>query len=237
MLSNIQELIARTIYENIRVVCVTEGYTPNIADQLRYPTLHGKFTQVAETNWNTDLNAIKNTKGFAIELYGESSSYNKEEKKTPRISIVSRRIMPGTIGSPNIQGYVKDPDNPNQLRSLISDWNSVNLHWDIILTSASSAEDRILNAIIGKALGVRRYIKIPFTTDMVFIEQFNYYDIPLYQKGIIDKVFSYEVSDIFLYQELSEQVVPLLKEIQIGFSINGETPNDTTTIKNNGVII
>lgn len=210
MLSNIQERIERTLFESIRGILIQEGYLPDIGDTVRYPE---PFDEVAQTNWQTDLKTIANTKGFAIELFGASSQKSKSTKKTPRIVIMSRRSMPGDLGAP-IEGIIiQHPQDLQAYARYPLPVQSTHFQFDIHLISETIAQDRILNAVLAKSLGVKKYI--PYyddPTDRILLLQYNYFDVSDTTDAITEKVYSYEIPDIY---ETAEELISIAKMRQI----------------------
>ena len=97
-LTSIQEIIERSIFENIRKGLVDLGYLPDILavdidDVPLYPD-----TEEGMTLYETDLSVIKLTKGFSIEVFNESSNFNKGIKKVPRIILKTGNFLPGVLG-------------------------------------------------------------------------------------------------------------------------------------------
>lgn len=204
-LTDIQELVERSIYEQIRLVLVREGYIPDI-------------TQVANrAEFDLDLSEIENAKGFAVELFNNGSSQSKGTKKVPRIAMVGRRVLVGEIGNAPEKIYEKDPLNPNSIISVTPAPETDHLQLDIHLVSNTAKQERFLNAVIAAALKTRSYI--PFVNDPTgkskfFLRQFNYYDLPDAIEGIAEMVYSYEVTDLYLFQGNIESTnVPLIQEI------------------------
>lgn len=225
-LNNIQERVERSIYEAIRKALVLEGYLPDI-------TNFSENTQ-GQSDWDEALKQVANAREFAAELYSVGSAFSKELKKTPRIAMVNRRIMPGEIGAPITPSIIQDPNNPNQFIKVVNPLESANLHIDIHLASSSSAQDRVLNAIMARVIGQKNYLKFyDNPKEVFFIRQFNYYDLPDAQEGIQEKVYSYEVMDIFLYQEVIQTNIPLINEI----TINTPITNYENKITQEGSII
>jgi hypothetical protein len=207
-LSNIQERVERSIFEKIRLLLVTEGYLPDITN---YPE-----NNTGQQQWKTDLQAIDGIKGFAAEVFGHGNAESKGQKRTPRIAIIPRRILPGDIGTP-IEGYFEpDPLDPKKTIKRTTPPESAILDIDIHLVSSTAKQDRVLHAILNQAIGSRGHI--PFydsPKELFFIKQYNYYDIPDTQEGIEEKVYSYEVRDLYLTEGTIQRNIPTIKEITV----------------------
>ena len=92
-LSNIQEIIERSLFEVIRLELVDKGYLPDIADTGTYPDNSTGWAQ-----WEADLAAIIISMGFAIEIFSGGSSESRGVQKIPRIVIDSGNFLPGALG-------------------------------------------------------------------------------------------------------------------------------------------
>lgn len=193
MLSNTQQRLERSIFEAIRKVCVQEGYLPDIADTTKYPEPFNTDTQLS---WETDLKLIKEQKGFAVEVF--SNSQSKGVKAVPRIVIIPRRTMPGEVGSP-MDGFItQDPNDPNKFARMSIPFEASTFNFDIHLVSSSAAQDRVLNAILSRAIGIKKFI--PYyddLTDLFLMRLTNSFDYPDPADGLDERAFSYEVPDVF----------------------------------------
>lgn len=218
MLSNIQQRIERSLYERIRYILVREGYWPDITDTVSYPD---------EAAFDQAIDNIVLAKGFAIEIFGHGSSRAKFEKKTPRISLVSRRILPGTIGNPASIESIPNPEDPNSFLNIIRPFETANMHQDVFIASGGkyvAEQDRIMNAVLYAAFGGQKCF-VNFYDDIeeyFFMRQYNYYDLPDSINGIEEKVYSYQVDDIYLTSEQDEIVdtgISPIKDIKVDMDI------------------
>lgn len=212
ILNDIQLRIERSIFEAIRQRIVFHGYIPDITD-VKY---QGLQPDVFESTWDADVAAIELANQFAIEVFGHGSSLAKGLKKTPRLAIIPRRIMPGDIGTNIDGGFSRDPLAPDNTQKLIPTLQSADLHIDINVVPETAAQDRALNAILGEALSTLKYI--PFyddPTETFLIRQFNFYDLPDNRNGISEKSYSYEIPDLYLYEGRVISNIPLIQEITV----------------------
>lgn len=211
--------VQRSIFEALRLVCVAEGYTPDIV-----------VTGNNQSTWDTQLKAIVTAKGFAIELFNVSSNQAKGLKKVPRITIHSKRIIPGDVGLDVYQGVVReDPDNPGQYIKYTPPFDLFTAVFDIHLVSGTGQQEAILNAILFKALGTRKFI--PLITEpgqVFFIQQQDYYETFDLPEGSDEKITSFIVPDLMLGNE-EEISVALIKEVDVEISVN-DNPNETDTL-------
>lgn len=205
-LNNLQERVERSIFEELRKLLVAEGYLPNITNYTM-----GSPSSTAQ--YHAALEAIVTAKKFAAEVFGHSSSQEKGIKRVPRIAIIPRRILPGDTGAPP-EGYItEDPLDPDNFVKIVTSAEAANFQLDIHLVSSTAVQDRFLNAILSKAIGQKRYLKFyDDPTQRFFIKQYNYYDLPDTMEGVEEKVYSYEVSDLYLYEEIvNNRIVPTIE--------------------------
>ena len=209
MLSQLQLRIERSLFEAIRKVLVLEGYIPDINDTLTYGT--EPYSEVNQATWNTALSNIVSTKGFAVEAFNHSVT--KGIKKVPRIAIIPRRTLPGDIGAPNQPYYINSPTDPKNIVKRTLPFESSHFYMDIHIISGAAKQDRVLNAVLSKALGTKKFI--PYYDELpekFFVRQYNYYDIPDPIEGQEEKVYGYEIPDLFDVADEYESV-PLISEI------------------------
>lgn len=230
MLSNLEERLERSIFEELRKVLVSEGYLPNIEDNVRYPFVNGKPTALANANWDADLATIAATKGFAIELFNYSSSDAKGTKKVPRIVIESNRTMTSELGAPSIAYTLEDPNNASQLLKQPLPFRASTFYFDIHLVGNSARQIRILNSILSRALANVKYIPFYDTQDLFFIQQTGYFEVPGQQEGIEEKVYSYEVPDLY---DLAEVAYPIAKMRIIDVFIEPIPPGEQPDLSTN----
>lgn len=213
-LSDVQLRVERTIFEAIRLRLVANGYLPDIS----LP----QYTEdeAGQVQFQTDLAAIENAVGFAAEVFGHSSSLDKGNKRTPRLAIIPRRIMPGDIGTNIDGGFAPDPLNPDNTQKLKPSLQSANLHIDINVVAGTAAQDRLLHAVLAEALSTLSYLQMYDDPDEWFlIRQFNFYDEPDSKNGIEEKVYSYEIPDLYLYEGDITSSIPLITEITVQMSV------------------
>lgn len=209
-LNNVQERVERSIYEAIRKVLVSEGYLPDI-------TTFQPSTLPNQTSYDAAVDAVQVAKGFAADVFGTGSQLSKGEEKVPRIVIITRRIMPGDIGTWINPQYSRNPLNPDAIIKTKAPYKSTDMHIDISTVAGNAKQDRFLHAIIAKALGgAMGFVDVYDTTsnEKFFIKQFNYYDLPDNEKGIQKRVYSYEVPDLYLTDGITSSV-SFIKEITV----------------------
>jgi hypothetical protein len=224
-LSRAQERLERSLFEAIRKVLVAEGYLPDITNTARYPE---PFNNAAQANWEADLNTVAGDKGFAVEAFNHSQT--KGLKKVPRIVIIPRRSMPGDIGYPMDGMIIQNPNDPLTYVRAEFPYESSHFNIDIHLVSASAKQDRILNAVLASAFGMKKYV--PYyddDSDRFLIRQYNYLDLPDPLEGIEEKVYSYEIPDVadigdnFQALGLISQITLQLTSVELAAYITPQT--------------
>lgn len=200
-INNIEERVERSIFERIRKNVVLEQYLPDISNGTRYPVnSNGALTEAGQNNWLTDCKAIKQAKGFCVDVLGASTTFSKGPKESPRIVIIPKRIIPGDIGFAPGHSYAINPLSPDNFIKLPNPQESANMHFDVHLVSTSVKQSRFLNAILQRTLGLKKYL--PFydlSTERFFIKYYNYYDVSDTNDSTEENVYSYEVQDLYLF--------------------------------------
>jgi hypothetical protein len=220
----IQTLIERTVYNALRVAFVEEGYTPEWDDY------------VSRQAFEAALTAIKNgPHGFAVEIFGASTSQDKGNKQVPRVVIVPGKSVPGEVGLEFTPIYeaTKDVDGN------IVDWKKIrhtyqtgHFQFDIHLITNTTKQHRILHHLFNKALGPRKYLSLynePETR--IFIEQTGYYDQPDTYEGITENVYMYEAKDLYLADGVTIATIQKILNIQLEI-----TPTGRARFLSNGTI-
>lgn len=216
-LSNLQELVERSLFESIRKEVVDKGYLPDITAQVEItpvtipPTYTNKYpnTLQGRQQWELDIKNIVNSKGFAIEIYNEGSNLGKGIKKVPRIVINSGNSLPGALGGDPSRFY---EDTGNSYLPMVTPPQTVDLFIDIHVVSDNVIQERILNAIMALALPRRGYIKhYNDPTKTFFIRFINFYDRDDLEGGIVEKVYGYEIPDCWDRADI--QVGPAVSKI------------------------
>jgi hypothetical protein len=173
---------------------------------------------------------IKNTQGFAIEVFGSSNSQAKYLKKIPRIVIITNQSLPGALGGAPDRIYTPfndDPLNPGSFSVSIQPPQTVELTFDIHLVSNSAVQSRILHGIIGLATPKRGYIESYVDTNQkIFVNQYSYRSITNTTEGINEDIYMYKAEDIFETENIvTGVVVAPINQITVDFQ-DGE-PGDS----------
>lgn len=224
--SNIEEIVERSIYDALRKNIVAAGYLPDIMNTTRYPIdpeNPENLNQVGIANWTADINTIKTNMGFCCDLLGTSAAKAKGDKKVPRIAIVAKRIMPGDLGYPPQEFYVKRNTVPITYTKSTYPKESANMHFDIHIVSETQQQLRFMNFIIQQTLGQKVYIYLyNDPTQNFFIKQYNYYETPDAKDGYEENIYQYEVQDLYLVN-LSTITIAPITEIDVNLQIATKT--------------
>lgn len=212
-LDNIYEIVDRSIFEVIRKALVELGYLPDIT---KFPD-----TDAGVLAYNQAMEAIKVSKGYAIEVFGQGSSFKKYEKKVPRIVYTARRIQPGDLGgNPDLNYELNGGSYDAYARPPAAN----NLQFEISLVFKEARHERKLNSIISATLSYRRYIKhYDDETQEFFINNISYRDNPDTAFGISEKILTYEAVDLWDMSGVEVSKVSKLQEVTITTEIDGQT--------------
>lgn len=214
-LSKVQEYVERSFNEAIRVVLVQEGYLVDETLLVGNPN--------AKDIYESGMKAIANTKGFCIELYGTAGNQARGELRVPRIVLESGRMGIGVLGSNPSGEVVVNPLLPQTYQKVKTTLRNSQINIAAHLVSQNIKQDRILNAVIIKALGLNGYLPLYGNPgEVFFINQLNFYDIPEFDQGLIEKIYEYEAPDLFIEETtILNNIVPI-KQIDLEIKI----PND-----------
>ena len=185
VLSNVQEIIERSLFEVIRQELIDKGYIPDIT---LYPDTAQGFQ-----DYNTAISYIVTQKGFAIELFNEGSNLAKGTKKVPRIVINTGNFLPGALGG-DPQKYYQDQGL--FYSALVTPPQTVDFFVNVHLVSMDVSQERILNSLIALAIQRRGYV--PFydnSGSTFFCRYLNFFHMDNMDAGMMEKVYAYQVSD------------------------------------------
>lgn len=217
-LQNTTQVVARSIYEVIRNLLVREGYWPDEGSP-NYPD-----TPTGLANWQAALQNIHTTRGFIIEPFGVSTAEPKGAKKVPRIVILQKRNLPGNIGNPPNPEMAPDPNSNGRVWAIAPPLSKF-IHFEVHLIANTAEQIWILEAILEEAFAARAFVPYYNQPDETFfIRQQSFYDIPDPIEGVSQKVYSYEVTDMYLSPSriIQSAVVPI-KEITVETYLGSDT--------------
>lgn len=191
-LSNVQEVIERSIFEPIRGLLVEQNLLLDIE-------LYNE--DLDKDLYAADMKALKdnNPHGFVCDLISTSGYYFKGIKKLPRIVIDSQMFLPGELGMSTDKSYVLNGNTFDALRnpSISSDY-----FYNIHVETESIKQQRLLHALVSAALPNRGYIK-PYTESTLlsdlnfFNERLGSVDHPDTNENIKEKIYRYCIKDVW----------------------------------------
>jgi hypothetical protein len=182
-LSNINDVVDKSIEEAIYQVALDNVYTPD------------RDISTTKILYDASLAAIVIAKGFAIEIFGAASNKSRDGKKVPRIVYDNIGFVEGSIGG-SAQPHYEDAGATfdKKLMPIITG----DLRFKITLISKTSTQDRVLHAIMAEALP--NMGRVLFYNDPTngFILRYLYQSFnPDLKEGIIEKTYFYEAIDLF----------------------------------------
>lgn len=213
VLSTIQQLIERTLYTTIRGISVEHGYS---VDLTAYPN-----TQVGQQNYNTAMNGIFASRGFAVEVFGVSNPQAKGEKRVARVVLQTEAFLPGDVGNEFVQSF-EVVSGGSDIKGHIWQGTRNNLHIRITLSSNTAEQARILNAILFAALSNRGWLTVAGSVQGKFFYEmlaFDYDDQP--DEGYMNYEVIYKITDVQITEPtLSEDTYVNISEITYDFFKN-----------------
>lgn len=191
-LNNIQEIIEVTIFETIRLVLVDNGYLPDI-------TLFPDNPE-GVLGYNNAIKDIVENKGFAIELFNNSSNYSKGIKRVPRIVINSGNFLGGSLGGDPYRFFI---DKGDYYKAMVTPPQTSDFYLDIHCVSKDVKQERVLNSILTLSIPKRKYLKwYNDSTKTFFIRYLSFYELDSLSNGLGEKCFSYEIPDCWDYDDI-----------------------------------
>ena len=214
---NLEEVIERSFYISLLHETLKRGLTINPDEYL----VNGEPTEKTADQFEKDKQAIG--KKF-IYVFGIGNNLSRGAKESPRITIELNAYYPGELGTE--QFSVEEAKENFDVVEYDYTTKSTNL--DIHLVANTQQEMRLLHDIMYHALPAKGYIKPYFNdyedwkstpigaTGNLYIEVGNFYDHPDLQHGLLEKVYTYEVSDGLILEEVVSQgeIVPI-KDISV----------------------
>lgn len=212
-LLNVQEIIERAAYSAIRDVVLEHGYCPDIADYAN--------TSAGQSAYNTEMAAIKTSKGFAIEVFGTSAPSAKGDIKVARIVVDTLRAFQGTVGEDFGRNYeIKFGTSDYVAHTYNGTRESIQIQFSCI--SNTIAQDRICNAIIFAALKQRGWIALTgIEQTQAFYEHIYTERDHELDKGLIISDHVYEFRDIIMSAPvLGEDIIVPISQITFEYFTN-----------------
>ena len=214
---NLEEIIERSFYIALLHETLKRGLTINPDESL----VNGEPTEKTADQFEKDKQAIG--KKF-IYVFGIGNNLSRGAKECPRITIELNAYYPGELGTEKFS-VEEAKENFDVVEY---DYTTKSTNLDIHLVANTQQEMRLLHDIMYHALPAKGYIKPYFNdyeawkstpigaTGNLYIEVGNFYDHPDLQHGLLEKVYTYEVSDSLMLEEVVSQgeIVPI-KDISI----------------------
>ncbi|MCM1438799.1 MAG: hypothetical protein NC131_06260 [Roseburia sp.] len=215
-----EEIIERSFYIALLHETLKRGLTINPDDYL----VDGEPTESTILRYEDDKKAIG--KNF-IYVFGIGNNLSRGPKTCPRITIELNAFFPGDLG---MEKFSVEPSEqiPEAFDTIEYDYTTKNTTLDIHLVANTQQEMRVLHDIMYRALPAKGYIKPYFndyelwkeqvmaSTGNLYIEIGNFYDHPDLQHGLLEKVYTYEVQDGLILQDMAGEgdIVPI-KDISV----------------------
>ena len=214
---NLEEIIERSFYIALLHETLKRGLTINPDEYL----VNGEPTEKTADQFEKDKQAIG--KKF-IYVFGIGNNLSRGAKECPRITIELNAYYPGELGTEKFS-VEEAKENFDVVEY---DYTTKSTNLDIHLVANTQQEMRLLHDIMYHALPAKGYIKPYFNdyedwkstpigaTGNLYIEVGNFYDHPDLQHGLLEKVYTYEVSDGLILEEVVSQgeIVPI-KDISV----------------------
>lgn len=201
----------RSIEMALYNILVIEGYTPD-RDQ------YGQNVAA----YQAKKKEIQTRKTFCVDLFGHGSPEDRDNKYIPRMVITSSGFLPGSIGNDPTPGYEQDLDG---------NWKLVNgpttssvLKFDVALVSNKTNQDSYMEYVRQKGLPNRSYVDFYDNSGKFCLQYGQYRNIPQLTHGLIQRLYTYEIIDIF---ETTNEVVGHVSRIK---QITVKDAEDQSTI-------
>lgn len=181
-----------------------------------YLTEKGTSTPALEKKFQTDKAKLEKF----VYIYSFGSAAVKGAKECPRIVLNLQGYYPGRIGIERYMLDKEDKANPKVIE--FSDILNKEIMIDVHLVANNQHDLRLLHSIMYKALPAAGYIK-PYINNKeewkrtkllpaenIYIEVGNYYQHDDPDHGILEKVYTYSVSDgVVIEVGANENIVPI----------------------------
>lgn len=187
-----QEIIERSFYHAMLSYTLQLGLT---LDPNKY-----EKSEMSMRQYDIDKKQIQKTKGRFITVLGSGNNQSKGMKDLyPIISVEPQGFIPGNVGINKF--HLEKAENSFVVSE--TPFEAIDQYIDIRLSSKNMADARLLNLIMNYAIPQRGYLKpylydkAPFSGN-IFILASNFYNEPNEDRGIIEKVYTWEVQDTLL---------------------------------------
>lgn len=203
--------VMRSVEDALYKLMLSEGYTPN-------RDLYGQDPQAYQTNKKD----IQSRKTFCVDLFGHGSPEDRDNKYIPRMTITAGGFLPGSVGNDSTPGY--EPNGDGGFNMINGPSTSSVLKFDLTLVSNRTNQDAYMEYVRTTALPNRVYLDIYDGSGKFLIQYGQYRNIPQLSHGLIQRIYTYEIIDLF---ETENQVVGKVSRIKI---ITVKDAEDQSTI-------
>ncbi len=218
-LSITQQLLERSIFDAIERTLIEEGYFVDI-DSYDIENQEPAIAKSEQRRLDHDIKQLVSEKGFAIELFNNSTPEARGQMKPPRIVIESESFLPGELGIDTTQSYEKKENGnyqgfDNSFLTQLSDY-----YFYIRLISNSTEQERVLNGIMVSSIPRRGYLKwkdqaILNTSGNIMINYLTHTETT-WDQGIKEKSFRYEIKDVLeINPKEIDQEIPAIRNLDI----------------------
>jgi len=214
-LSNVEEVLERSLFQRLLDECIAKGYSPNVQNATLYPNSAVGFTAL-EAAYNT----IVASKGYSIEVFNFAKGDARVRKKVPRIVIQTQSVMEGSLGGDSSRIYTLDNVTNKYYAETLPPQTS-DFIVDIHLIAETAIQMRVLNALLALAIPRRGFI--PFYNDSAhkfFTLYLSYLEIQDKEVGLIEKVYRYKIPDLFeTNRDMVATGIPKLTQVTVTPSV------------------
>lgn len=204
--------IDRGIVLRLQKVIADLGYWPNIDSFMPEP-----IDQVA---FKAAIDAIRTAKKELIEVFNPASPNDRLETENNHIVVKRRYFDDGTIGYGSTSTY---RDNGDNTFDRILENQPVNIEYEIRFVCSNSFSHQLMDKIIFKAFGMRRYVYGGNEDRTLMDEGFEFFKngIPtdIESGKHIERLYRYVVTDVVIADgEVIDENIPKVVEISLGIS-------------------
>lgn len=186
-LSNIEEVIQKSIYDQLYFILLREGYIPDRKEFGSDPVNDKYKARAAD---------IATAKRFAVALYGHGSSHDRDKLSVPRIVITGLGFLPGSVGRDFGENFTYK-ENGKYLKTVQATPSS-HYRIKIELISNATSQDRLIEAVRMAALPSLSFIPhFSKPEESLLIEYAFTSSRPNTEYGLINKEYTYEVKDVY----------------------------------------
>jgi hypothetical protein len=217
-----QEIVERSVYYALLYTAKINELTLDPDDYLDINT--GLPTPETQVRFNRDREAMEKF----VAIFGIGNNLSRGQKLCPRITLDLQGYYPGHIGIEKYALSVEDKNNPKRIE--YSSYTSKDIVIDVHLVANNQPDMRLLHSLMYKALPAMGYIKPYYndryeyaqgkisSTDNIFIEVGNYYDHNDVNHGILERVYSYIISDGIIEEPDSDMELVPIRDISVLFN-------------------